>query len=140
MSVTEEYALLLDQLGLGNYRPEDTTGDVYLDALPQTPDTAVAVARYGAGEADSTLPYDPVRIQIRVRVAVGERTAGEARAQRIYDNLHGMGSRYLPGGTWSLYITGVNGGPAYLGVDLNGRPEWTVNLRGEVQRRTAHRP
>lgn len=140
MTVTEEFALLLDQLDIGIYDNAGITGDIFLSRLPPQPDAAIAVARYGAGESDSKLPYDTVNLQFRVRGSNTDVRAGEARAQAIYDALQGMSSRTLPGGTWLALCVGVQGGPVDIGPDQHDRSEWTVNMRVELERRTTNRP
>lgn len=141
MTLSEEFALLLADLGVGTYHQDGTPGGtIYLTALPTTPDEAIAIARYGGTEADSRLPYDEVSLQVRARGTAADARAGEALAQAAYDALHGCGYRRLPGGTWLQLAVCTGGGPAYIGRDENGRHEWTVNVRAEVERVTAHRP
>lgn len=140
MTVTEEFAKLLAQLQLGVYDDVGTTGDVFLGRLPPQPDAATAVARYGAGESDSRLPYDTINLQFRIRGASTDYRAAEARAQAVYDALHGLASRTLPGGTWLALCVGLQGGPIDIGLDDHDRPEWTVNMRVELERHTANRP
>lgn len=139
MTLLEEVARLLDQLGLGTYA-EDGSGDICLVTLPDEPDEALAVARYAGGESDSKLGHDSVNIQVRVRGLRNDATAGEARAQAVYDALHGLSSRTLPGGTWCSLVVCTQGGPVYLSRDQNGRHEWAVNARFELTaRQTANR-
>ncbi len=138
MTITEEFAALLAELGLGDYRADGSAGgDVFLLKLPQAPDEAVAVARYGGDESSTTLAYDEPRIQYRTR-SVDPRVA-ERRAQQIYDALQGLGMRYLSGGTWLQLAVGVQAGPVYIGTDSNGRHEYTVNVRTDLRRPTVHR-
>ncbi|CAL9607490.1 hypothetical protein SUDANB95_05519 [Actinosynnema sp. ALI-1.44] len=139
MNVLEQFLMLAEQRGLGVYAPTGTGGTLYLDELPDTPDLAVALARYGGTESDSRLPYDEIAMQWRVRGSHQDRRTAANLAQRIYDELHGMGSRALPGGTWMVDLIGTQGGPVYIGKDPKHRPEWTVNMRAEVHRPTVHR-
>lgn len=141
MTVTEEVAALLAELGVGDYRADGSPdGTIYLTALPSAPDAALAVARYGGPEADSRLPYDEVSLQVRARGSAEDARTGERLAQRAYDALHGCGHRTLPGGTWLQLAVCTGGGPAPIGRDGNGRHEWVVNVRAEVERPTPHRP
>lgn len=137
MTLLEEFATLLQLLGLGTYA--DTGSTIFLKKLPTSPDTAIAVARYGAGEADAKLGYDPVSLQFRVRGPNTDYRIAEASAQAVYDALHGLHDRMLPGGTWLVLMVGVQGGPVDLGEDEHGRPEYVVNVRTEVARATANR-
>lgn len=139
MTPTEEFAQLLHVLALGVYAPAGTNGTVFLRRLPDRPDLAIAVARYPGGEADSRLGYDTLKIQFRIRGPHTDVRVGEALAQRVYDELHGLPSRYLPGGTWMVDCIGEQSGPIDIGTDPLNRPEWTVNMRSELKRPTAHR-
>lgn len=140
MTLLEEWARLLELLGLGAYRVDGATGGtIFLAALPTSPDEAIAVARYGSGESDSKLPYDEVNLQFRCRGTLEDARKAEATAQAIYDALHGLGPRALPGGTWLQLAVAAQGGPIYIGRDTNGRHEYTVNVRAEMRRTTPNR-
>ena len=134
MSLLEQYAVLAEERGLGLYRPDSAGGSIFLGRLPDRPDLAVAIARYAGGESDARLGYDDLRLQFRVRGPHGDYTVGEDLAQRVYDELHGLPSRYLPDGTWMVDLVGLQTGPADIGPDEHHRPEWTVNFRSEVRR------
>jgi hypothetical protein len=142
VTLTEEVAALLSELGAGVYHSDGSPGGtIYLTALPPAPDVCVAVARYGGtGEADSRLPFDEVAVQVRARGTATDARTGEQLAQAVYDALHGCGYRRMPGGTWLQLAICQGGGPAYIGRDETGRHEWVVNVRLEVERPTAHRP
>lgn len=138
MTLLEEFAALAAQLQLGVYSSGiDST--IFLKKLPSTPDSAIAVARYGAGESDAALGYDTVSLQYRVRGPGTDYRVAEALAQSVYDQLHGLHDRALPGGTWLVLMVGTQGGPVDLGEDEHGRPEYVVNLRAEVARATPNR-
>ncbi len=139
MTITEEIARLLAELGLGTYDDASTTGNIFLKRLPPEPASALAVSRYGAGEADAGLPYDTVNVQVRVRGSNTDFRDAENRAQAVYDALHGLGSRELPGGTWLVLCVGLQGGPIDMGADQLGRAEYAVNFRAEFERVTANR-
>lgn len=140
MTLLEEVAALLDELGVGTYHADGTAGGtIYLAALPSAPDRAIAVARYGAGESDSRLGYDEVNLQIRTRGTRTDARTAEQDAQSVYDALHGLGERTLPGGTWLQLAVAGQGGPIYIGRDEAGRHEYTVNVRAELRRVTSNR-
>jgi hypothetical protein len=139
VTITEEFARLLAELGLGTYDDAGTTGSIFLKRLPPAPDAALAVSRYGAGASDAGLPYDTVNLQVRVRGSNTDVRNAENRAQAVYDAVHGLGSRDLPGGTWLVLCAGLQGGPIDMGADELDRAEYAVNFRAEVERVTAHR-
>lgn len=131
-TLIEQVAALLGQLSLGVYAPNDTTGTIFLAALPEQPVQAIAVAQYGGPESDAKLGYDQPSIQVRVR-GLEDATDALRTAQRVYDALHGLSSITLPGGIWLVSCVGTQGGPAYIGRDLSGRHEYTVNFRMEIR-------
>ena len=123
MTLLEEFAALAAELGLGTYRADGTPGGtIFLAGLPSTPDEAIAIGRYGGSEADTRLPYDEPRLQFRVRGISADVRTAEARAQAVYDALHGLGMRTLPGGTWLQLAVAAQGGPIYIGPDADRPP------------------
>jgi hypothetical protein len=137
MTLLEEVAELLEELGLGRYAAD---GDVFLVVMPDSPDAAVVLSRQAGRESDARLGYDEPVVRIRVRGAPANATAPEARGQAIYDAVHGLASRRLPGGTWLVSSIGTQAGPVYIGRDANGRDEWEVIVRMELARAGGNRP
>lgn len=140
MTFIEEIAALLDELGLGSYNADGSVGGtIFLLSLPPAPDVAIAVAPYQSNEASIRVAVDEPRFQIRCRgTSTDARIPGQL-AQNIYDALHGMTSRALPGGTHVALIAGTQSTPIYIGRDKNSRFEYTVNFRAAVGRPTIHR-
>lgn len=139
MTLLEEVAELLAELGLGTYDPDGSGGDIFLAAMPITPDAAVVLTRQAGAESDARLAYDEPVVRIRVRAVPRNATSGEARAQAIYDAVHGLANRRLPGDTWLVSSVGTEAGPVYVGRDDDDRDEWAVTLRMELHRPTANR-
>lgn len=138
-TITEEFAQLLHNLGIGVYDPTGPTGDIFLTSAPDTPNSAIAIARYGGQEADSLLGWDSPSVQVRIRGDNVDPRIAENRAQQVYDALQGLASRHLPFGTWLLLCVGTNSGPAYMGRDLKGRYEFVCNFRIEIRNASAQR-
>lgn len=136
----EELALLLDQLGLGTYRPTAADGTLYWPTAPSTPDVCTTLALYGGTESSSLDPYDEPRLQVRCRGDAADPRVPRRTAQSVYDALHGLGHRRLAGGTELQLAVGLNSGPAYMGRDANGRHEYVTNFRVEVYRPWVTRP
>lgn len=118
---------------------EAAEGNVFIDHLPSEPDRCVAIYNTSGPEADSKLPYDPVRFQLLIRCEAGSRW-GLAIAEAIYSQLHGFRNGYLPDGTYAVFILGAQADPFRIGSDEQGRQQFTVNYRAEVLRETVHRP
>lgn len=139
LTLSEEFALLLGEFGLGDYRPDTAAGTVFAAALPPDPDRAVGVLLYTAPPSDAEHGYDEPIVMFRVRDLPGQPVAAERRAQAVYDALHGLRRRNLPGGTVMLSCHGTQAGPTYVGADDQGRHEWSVMVTAELRRRTANR-
>ncbi|MEV1204444.1 minor capsid protein [Microbispora rosea] len=141
MTLLEELAALLAELGLGTYNSDGAAGgSIFLAALPTAPDRCMAVARYGGAESDSRNPWDQPSIQIRCRGSAVDAREAEADAEAVYDALHGLGMRELtPDGTWLQLAICGGGGPVYIGRDTNGRHEFTVNVRMDIDHETPQR-
>lgn len=139
MTLLEELAQLLNDRGHGTYNPDTVGGDVGLARMAPDPDEYIGVYLYAGPEADALHGYDEPRWQVRVRGPEDPRVS-LARAQAIYDDLHGLPSdTVLPGGTPLETCIGQQSGPIYIGRDRNNRPEWTINFRLEVRNPTPHR-
>ncbi|MFB4294793.1 minor capsid protein [Nonomuraea sp. ATR24] len=136
MTLLEEFGLLAAELGLGTYGLD---GTIYLNTLPAAPDRCMAIARYPGPPSDSKNPWDEIRLQFRLRGPTDDLTTVENDAQAVYDHLHGLSNRTLPGGTWLELMVGAQAGPIWMDRDGNDRPNWSVNFRCDLQRPTPHR-
>lgn len=139
MSVSGEFAALAAELGLGTYHRDATGGTIYLTSLPPEPDAAIAVQLWPGGPSDAHHGYDEPLVMFRVRGPRGDPEAAEEAAQGLYDALHGLRRRNLPGGAVMLSCHGSQGGPIYADADEHGRHEWNVMFTVELRRRTANR-
>lgn len=124
--------------GLVDYVPDAAGGDVAFGSVPQAPSGVVVLTLYGGPEADSRLPYDEPRLQVRVRGGEDRRVSYD-RIAAIRSELHGLGPLTLPDGTF-LVLSYALQTPAHLGVDDNGRHHHSVNFQLEVHAPSAHRP
>lgn len=117
--------------GFGVWRTTGTYGDddvaIVTDYLPPAPDRVVVLTRYAGGEADSALAVDVPRVQVRVR-GTTDPAWSRARAQAIYDELHGLARATLPDGTYVVLAAGRGSGPGYMGQDSNNRHEHVTNF------------
>lgn len=114
-------------------------GNVFLEALPQTPDVAVALKSFGGSEADSGLPYDSPVVQLLIRGNQDPNTAGELWYD-IYDKLHGATQETLSDGTLLVAAIVVQSSPVNIGPDGNGRIRFSMNVRCEIVNATGNRP
>lgn len=118
---------------------EGGDGNLFVDHLPSEPDRAVGVYVQPGMEADSKLPYDPVRFQIVTRSEEGGVWA-LSMWNAVYAALHGKRSFTLPGGTYVVSIISTAASPAPLGPDENSRYRYSGQYRGEIYHPTEERP
>ncbi|MFF4706674.1 minor capsid protein [Streptomyces sp. NPDC001297] len=123
-------ARFLDGLALVKYDPTGRTGDLFVEAMPPTPDAAVSLALYDGPAPESRDDAEQRRLQVRVRGGPDPRVSRN-RAEALYRALHGRTGTELPNGTW-LTLAAARGTPAPLGPDSTGRHEHVVNFDLDV--------
>jgi hypothetical protein len=127
----------LAELGHGTYTPTATTGTIFVEKIPQTPDVCLAIYPGPTGESDSGLAYDDVAFQLRTRGDTdGDPRTSAAALQAIYDDLHGNGDVTLDDGTVLLDVLATQSTPIPLGPDANNRFEHSLNFRAELHNTT----
>lgn len=136
MALLDGMADYLDSLGLVTYRPAGTDGDVFLEHLPQEPDSVTTLFLYGGDEADAKLGYDHPLLQVRTRAGL-DSAPSRQRNRAIYDALHGLAGVTLPDGTLVVNCIGVQSEPMHIGVDAVGRHEHALNY--EIETRNPNR-
>ncbi|MFI5475009.1 minor capsid protein [Streptomyces cacaoi] len=120
----------LDALGLVDYDPTGTTGDLFVETMPPAPDAAVSLALYDGAAPESRDDAEQRRLQVRVRGGPDPRVSRN-RAEALYRTLHGLAGVQLPDGTW-LTLAAARGTPAPMGADNTGRHEHVVNFDLDV--------
>lgn len=132
-------ARYLAERDLVDYDPDGLGGDLFMEAMPSTPDGCVVLTCYGGPESDSLLPYDQPRVQVRVRGGTDPRVS-RRRAKAIRSHLHGLGPVILPDGTNVISCIALQAAPESLGVDGNRRFEHVCNYEFEIREPSIHRP
>jgi hypothetical protein len=88
----------------------------------------------GGSVSDPKLAYDNLSLQVLVRGKADSLVATQVAAQGVYDALHGFrGEPFIVGGITVVLCAGMQGGPAYIGTDGNGRHEYSLNFRLTVK-------
>jgi hypothetical protein len=129
----------LQDKALVSYQTASPGGDCFLESMPPSPDVAVVLTIYDdSQESDSKLGYDEPRVQVRVRGTKDPRVSRQ-RCAAIRDELHGLGEVTLPDGTELILSVALQGAPASLGLDENGRHEHVCNFRMEIRNISTHR-
>lgn len=136
MSVVDGMARILAAAGIGQYDPaavlDPSQTPIAVAAIPESPDTAVAVTTYPGGpEPDSRNGWEYPRLQVRVRALnpldaldldracyeALQEAAGDLGAGLFLQDCYALQSEAQP-----------------LGVDANGRHEFTRNYQLSVAR------
>jgi hypothetical protein len=132
-----EIATIAD-IGL-NFDENGSTGEIFVEHLPQAPDIAIAVVSGGGPEASSKDPWDQPEVHFQIRGDQDPRTA-VALWYKLYSHFHALRNHTLPDGTYLTYSLAVQSSPARIGPDDNGRHQYSLNLRCEVKNSTEQRP
>lgn len=115
------------------------TGNVFMDILPEKPDTAFCVRSTGGDPADVKLGYDFPTIHIIVRATRDPRES-YALALAVYDTFHGLhGAEIVAGGTYVVGCEGIQSEPVSIGPDKNGRFRYSLNFEFDISRETKYR-
>jgi len=114
-----------------------TTADkwpVVITAVPASPDEVIVLTPYSVTDDFGT--SDVVQgVQVRTRGTRDPRPVSD-RNDAIYDALHGLAHVVLNG----VHIVSIErNSAAYLGVDANGRHEYTSNFYVQAARPSTHR-
>lgn len=102
-----------------------TAWPLYKSFMPPTPDNAVAIFESGGDQTDGTddaIKYDQPRFQLRVRAALFEYAAAQAKIHEIFKLLEDADIDGF------VYVFAADGGPLPMGYDENNRPELSWNF------------
>lgn len=144
MALLDGLARWLAAHGHGTYSPTGVqTADwsIFIEAQPIAPGKAITLYQYGGGESHGRQPWDEPTVQVRVR-GTEDSTVSRAKAQAIYDALHGLSYVELSDvdATWVTDCVATNGGPVPVGPDGNARHVHTVNFRLSIDQPSLNRP
>lgn len=135
MEITKELALFLARSGLGTFDETGTTGNIFIETIPNKPDEAIAIFSTGGTAADPKNEYVKGSYQILIRTIRDDPRAGSTTAQQIIDLLNGFNSDYLTaGGHWIFDCQSIQTIPSNIGRDENNRFEFSQNFYIEYKR------
>lgn len=135
----EGIAYWLDDELIGVYRPTLPGGNIFLEKLPQTPDTAIAIFVSGGPQASGTHGYDNPVTNIQVRGNRADPVGALQLAERVYAALQGLHHVILPGGVHVVSCIGIQSGPVRLGPDDSERFRYSLNFQWEIRNLTQNR-
>lgn len=135
----EGVATYLQAKGLGVFDPDGVGGDIFIEHLPDSPSSAIALMSTGGPEEPGVRhPFDTRSFQVLVRGGVDPRPA-KTRAEAIYNALQGLTGVTLDDGTYVVGIGAIQPGPIRVGQDQNNRHRFSLNFWARVRAYTEHR-
>lgn len=130
--ISEEIADYLQSKGIG------TVGtDLFVDHMPDAPDTCIAVFSTGGLEPDGKYGYDDPTIEIMTR-SLNVKTAFDKIAS-AYNQLQALTNVTLASGTRVINSYALQSNPANIGQDEKLRTRFTQNYHLHVRNTTLHR-
>lgn len=135
VDLLESLGNLLATDGVGDYSPPWLATDVaiVIDALPASPDRAIAMSLYPVSDSAGT--DSTVGVQFRIRGNKDRRSAKDT-IDALFNALHDR-THYLIGITPVVRSWRQSG--AYLGTDTSNRQEYTENYYLQITRSGTHR-
>lgn len=117
----------LDTEGVATYDATGVSGNVFLDALPDSPEVAVAIRQVPGQRKELGQPEEYPAIQVLVRGTRDPSTAEEL-ATAIYDALHGLMNTDLGGSAYWVVMCQAMQHPGWIGADDNSRHIYSINF------------
>jgi hypothetical protein len=137
MSISRDFALLLQERGHGIYDDEEgVTSTIFLGELPSDPVTALAIAPYAGAAGNVRTGYDVPRIQIAVRA--DSYLAAEIKATEVFADIIGV-SQMSMGDYWLILIAPLQSGPVWIRTDTPHNSKFVVNVELHVHKYTEYR-
>lgn len=125
--IIEEIAKYIHAQGIAIYDPDGTTGIIFLEQLPATPDTVIALYSRGGQGAHSVSNFKQPGAQIIVRGM--DILATNALAQSVWDALNNKYNiNFSDGGSHVVRCVCAQSEPIHIGTDSNNRHEYSINL------------
>jgi hypothetical protein len=127
MLLAEQIATYLDTCDLGTYSPSGSSGNIYIDMLPEG-ENKIAIYNKGGPSHDSKLGYKHPSIQI---IYKGNRNPIEAAgiADSIFDALHGFHSDYFVNGqNYIVSCLSSQSQPEMIGANEQGYFEYSMTF------------
>lgn len=127
-----EMAKYLDAAGVGKLDETGVKGDIFIGALPESPDACIALFLKGGQYSPTSDDCDSPCVQVIVRGGLDPRSSA-VRAQRVYDVLHGFrGASFVEDGLHVVDCLGMQSSPALIGRDENRRYRYSLDFQLRV--------
>jgi len=133
-----QLAYYLDDQSVLTFDESGTSGDTFINILPQSPDDAIGIFSQGGPDPSPKFIEDQRDIQFLVRGTQDPRPAFNT-ADEIYDTLQGKTKFTTSDSTEIIMIDSIQSGPVHIGRDDNGRHKYSLNFRIEYENSTDNR-
>lgn len=123
-----EIADYLNAHGVGIYDDSGTTGNIFIDNMPDEPDIAIGLYSSSGMAPDIKTKLRRPGVQIIVR---GDRDplTSATLAQQVYNALHATDAKTFTDGGTEILLCAARQEPIRLGPDDNGRYEYSLNFQ-----------
>lgn len=125
MALLDDIATRLQTDGIGTIGASSGWA-IFKAALPDGPDTAVALFETGGDAPEERYALDRPTFQVRVRGDAWGYSAARTKMQDIFAALHAQEANV---GSDYVYIYAVQSGPIQMGHDESDRPHLSLNFR-----------
>ena len=133
-----QLAYYLDDQDVLTFDESGTSGDTFINILPQSPDDAIGIFSQGGPDPSPKFIEDQRDIQFLVRGTQDPRPAFNT-ADEIYDTLQGKTKFTTSDSTEIIMRDSIQSGPVHIGRDDNGRHKYSLNFRIEYENSTDNR-
>lgn len=125
-TLMEDIAEYIEDIGLGKYDKYGTTGTIFVEALPDTPDNCIAIYnRYGQFTEDGTRLTE-IQLLVRDRVRINAHAIGCKLIKAFYHKDNMKLGRHI------VIECECESSPIFIGSDSQDRYEFSINLKMEV--------
>jgi hypothetical protein len=120
-------ATYLHTEGIVTFDASGSTGNTFIDVLPDTPSVAVMIKEVPGKASEIGVAEVNNSVQILIRGDTDPRTAHEL-AWEIYDALHGQVNTNLGGLDYYIVLCQAANAPGNIGQDDNRRHLYSINF------------
>lgn len=132
----KQLAEYLAAQGWGTFDPTGPDSTIFVGVLPLAqPNACITLLEHPGNKPRVTLSIDEPRVQLIIRGAEGTREETRAQAHDLLKALHGYrNAPFVADGIWVCKCLSLQSAPADLGVDINRRPEFSINFDLQTMR------
>lgn len=124
-SIAEQIAYYLSNKKVATYTPDDVTGNIFIDYLPE--DNDIIAIFNTSGIKSDLLNYRHLGIQVFYRGNTNPVTSFQ-KADEVFCFLNRKSGYFMNGGNYIVDCNSIAGGVEHIGTDENGNHEYSMNF------------